>query len=52
MALWTGFSSSLQSPSLQSVVTGLKSLESLSTSRCYGIIPTTYLILKNSPSIR
>ena len=41
-------SSSLQSSALESICDGLKSLESLSTSRCYGIPPPTFLILKTS----
>jgi len=37
--------------SLDVVVEGLKKIESLSTSRCYGISPSSYLILSSCPSL-
>jgi len=37
--------------SLDLVVENLKSVESLSTSRCYGISPSSYLILSSCPSL-
>jgi len=41
----------ITSISLDLVVENLKSIESLSTSRCYGISPSSYLILSSCPSL-